>query len=103
MAIFKQRSVWWFLANALGMAAFLAFASRAWIEPELADEPGLSAGDSIVWGISALPVLIIFFVAHLIVGGWALAKMRRDWAWVLALTVICWMVAAVFDNAHHGI
>ena len=44
MAIFKQRRAWWGLANALGLTTFLAFASRAWIEPELANEPGASAG-----------------------------------------------------------
>ena len=103
MAIFQQGRAWWVLANALGIATFLAFASRAWIESELAKEPGASAGDFIVWGVSALPVLVIFIVAHLFVGGWALPKMRRDWTWVLALTANCWIVAALFDNAHHGI
>lgn len=103
MVFLKQRRVWWALVNALGVMAFLAFGARAWIEPELAGEPGASAGDFIVWGASALPVLMIFMVSHLIVGGWAFAKGKRDWTWALALTATCWIVAAVFDNAHHGI
>jgi len=103
MAILTQRHLWWGLANALGIAAFLAFAAQAWIEPELANESGASAGNFILWGVSALPILVIFLLAHLIVAGWALAQKRRERMWVLALTATCWIVVAMFDNAHHGI
>lgn len=101
--VISKRQIWWVSANSLGIGAFLTFASRAWIEPELANEPGASAGDFIVWGVSALPILTIFLLAHLFVGAAILATRRRDWTWVFVLTAICWVAAAVFDNAHHGI
>ena len=103
MKIFNQRSVWWVLANMLGIGVFLAFASKSWIEPALADVPGASVGNFMVWGTSALPILVSFFFVHLIVGLIALKRMQRDWALALMLTTGCWIAAAVFDNAHHGI
>ena len=103
MTILMQRRVWWFLANVFGIGAFLAFASKAWIEPELANQPGASAGDFIVWGISALPILVIFIIAHIVVGGLAVTKLRLDWALPLVLTTVSWIAAAIFDNMHHGI
>lgn len=103
MLILKRQQIRWVLANATGIAAFLAFASREWIEPEIANEPGAGGGDLFVWGLTALPIMILFVVAHLIVGGIALTKMRRDWASPFILTTGCWIAVVIFDNAHHAI
>ncbi len=99
----KQMQVWWVLANVIGIGAFLALASKVWIEPELASEPGASAGDSLVWGVSALPFLILFFLLHLAVSGMALERRQRAWALPIIVTTISWIAAAVFDRAQHGI
>lgn len=57
------------LANAVGIAVYLTLASRAWIEPEIAYVLGASAGDFLLWGTTALPVLILFVLLHFWVGG----------------------------------
>lgn len=90
------------LANTLGIAMFWSFASKTWIEPELANESGASAGNFIVWGFSALPILVLFLLAHAIVGIIAL-RGKQGWALPVTLTTACWVAAAVFDNFHHGI
>lgn len=102
MSAFIRSQIWWVLANTLGIAAFLTFASKTWIEPELANEAGASAGSFIVWGFSALPILVVFLLAHAIIGIIAL-RGKRGWALPIALTSACWIAAAVFDNFHHGI
>jgi len=93
----------WLLANLVGLTLFLAIASQFWIEPELAGIPGASAGDAILWGLFAAPILGAFALANL---GWLVWVLgRRWWLGLMPAIVIlgCWAAAWLFDNAHHGI
>ncbi len=90
----------WLALNAAGIALFFALAVKTWIEPELANVPGASGGAAFVWGISALPIFLLFIVANFIAGFRALR--RRHGAIFAALTLIAWFAAFYFDGIHHG-
>lgn len=96
----------WVVANLIGMALFLHLAIQTWIEPELANEPGASGGESIVWGMSALPVFLVFMLAHF---GFSIAadhKRRRSGSSrgdiFIGITFVGWVAIFLYDNAHHG-
>lgn len=93
----------WLFFNALGIVLFLDLASDAWIEPELANVPGASAGDFIVWGFQAFPVLIVFLLLHVFLAVTMLHGAHRLWLCVVGATAAFWLVAFFLDNAHHGI
>jgi hypothetical protein len=97
----------WMATNAVGIAAFLALASESWIEPELADVPGASGGQAFVWAMTALPVLVFFSIANL---GWLLVALGRSLlsqslkpAISPSLVMVLWVLAFIYDGAHHGI
>jgi hypothetical protein len=102
-------SRWWIWVsiNLVGIGVFISLAMPTWIEPELANVPGASAGDPIIWGLTALPILVIFFLLHLIFGFALLSKrlqLARPQGLLLgALTFLCWVAAFTFDNVHHGV
>ena len=106
MSVALHRWTLWLLANLLGMGLFLHLAVPTWIEPELANEPGASGGEFIVWGTSALPVFLLFMLAHFTFG--LIAYREREntgrWRGVLSVgvTLLCWIAVFLFDNAHHG-
>ena len=88
------------------MGLFFALAVRTWIEPELANVPGASGGADIVWGVSALPVFLLFIAANLVLGFVALRQLasgRRQGAIFVAITLSAWMASFYFDGIHHGI
>jgi hypothetical protein len=98
--------------NVIGIVLFLSIASDCWIEPELANEPGASGGDAIVWGSTALPILAGFFLFDLV---WLTVECVAYWSrkvWRLSLASLfltfvviplAWFIAAYVDNSHHGI
>ena len=96
----------WLAMNAIGIVVFLALASRAWIEPELADVPGASGGDAFVWAGLVFPVLGFVALAHIAFAAVALRRLVKAKQWgepaVLILSSIAWFVALLFDIAHHG-
>lgn len=87
----------WLVANVLGAITFLSAASEAWIEPD--SQP---LGEPFVWALKALPLLAIFLLLHIGVGGMALARRRGDWFVPITATTLLWVAAFLFDNAHHG-
>lgn len=97
----------WVLANLGGMALFLYLAVQTWIEPELANEPGAGGGAFMVWGLSALPVFLVFLLAHVGAGITADRHRRRSGHWrgaiVAGITLAGWLALFCYDNAHHGI
>jgi hypothetical protein len=97
----------WIAANVVGMALFLYLAVQTWIEPELANEPGANGGEFIVWGITALPVLLLFLLAHFGFGLLAFRQAQRSGSWrgeiFVGATLICWIAVFLYDNAHHGV
>jgi hypothetical protein len=90
----------WLALNAGGIALFFAFAVKTWIEPELANIPGASGGAAFVWGVSALPIFLLFVVANLVAA--VIALRRRHGAVFVALTLVAWSAAFYFDGIHHG-
>lgn len=106
MSIVLNRWALWLLGNLLGMALFLRLAMPTWIEPELANEPGAGGGEFIVWGMSALPVFLLFMVAHFIFGMVAHRERESTGNWrgelIVGATLLCWLAVFLFDNAHHG-
>jgi hypothetical protein len=97
----------WVLLNAVGIWAFLHVAAQSWIEPELADAPGASAGAGIAWSVSALPIVVLFGLLHFVAGSIILREAVLTRRWVGAALVLgtgaCWVAGFLFDNAHHGI
>ncbi|MEO6093487.1 MAG: hypothetical protein ABIT04_01500 [Novosphingobium sp.] len=96
----------WVIANLIGMALFLYLAVQTWIEPELANEQGASGGEGIVWGMTALPILLLFMPAHFIFGFLAHRQRERSGSWRGELfvggTLLIWIAVFVFDSVHHG-
>ncbi|MBV1688023.1 hypothetical protein KRR38_10135 [Novosphingobium sp. G106] len=97
----------WLASNMIGIGIFLYLGAQTWMEPELADIPGASGGEFVVWGITALPIFLLFFVAHFAFGFGAHRQRKSDGIWhgylFLGSTLFCWIAAFLFDNAHHGI
>ena len=93
-------------ANALGAVAYLFLGSRVWIEPELADVPGVAAGDSLIWGLTALPIFLIFLTTDLLLllRGLAVAVSNRRLGvrgWCLPIPLL-WLAVLYVDFQHHG-
>ncbi len=86
-------------ANAVGIASYLALASRGWRMPQ---EHGAVpvTGEPFVW-VLALPVLGVLFLTDAVWGVMLLHnkewKGRLWWALIAAL----WLVALVVDFSHH--
>lgn len=91
-----RREKFWLLANLAGAMGYLWLASRTWIEPELRGEDVARGGDAIIWGMTALPVLITFVIANFI-GSW-----RRHWdqrsRWPEMLIVALWLAVLGADR-----
>ena len=101
-----RSSISFVVVNAGGIEFFLCSASRFWIEPELADMPGVNVGNAFGWIILAAPIPILFIIGNLF---WTIKQIRRtataDWFRYAAMNVTalaCWFSAYLFDNAHHG-
>ena len=96
----------WLCANVIGMVLFLHFATKTWIEPELANEPGASGGEFMVWGLSALPIFLLFMLAHFAFGLAAHRQFQTRGSWrgetLVCFTLLCWIGVFLYDNAHHG-
>jgi len=90
------------VANMVGVGLYLWLSSWTWTPPI---ERGLgldSAGNDIVWGLTALPVLATFFVLDF---SWVVVILcRRQWksgrTWLLAAMI--WLVALAIDRANHS-
>jgi hypothetical protein len=107
----SARLICMILLNAFGVILFIGFASQCWIEPELANEPGASGGDAMVWGVTALPILAAFVLIDFL---WLIFEciaylMKKTWRLGLAFLVIpvlvvpvMWAIAIYVDNSHHG-
>lgn len=88
------------IANVAGAIVYIVVASHSWAIPQ---EHGLNAttGEPFVWALYVLPIWALFSSLDLIWG--AIIAVRRQWRngrlWLIATCI--WLVAAVFDFAHH--
>lgn len=91
----------WIITNGLGALAFLHFASKTWIEPELRGEDVARDGDAVVWFATALPFALACLVADvvMIVLAIRLGLRRRVWSpLVVALCIgLGWALAMAVD------
>jgi hydrogenase/urease accessory protein HupE len=96
----------WVLFNLIGIALFLYLAVQTWVEPELAHEPAASGDASIAWGITALPILLLFLLSHFAVGFVSDHQRQRTGSWrgeiFVGVTLLCWIAVFLCDRAHHG-
>jgi len=96
----------WMVANLIGMALFLECAVKTWVQPELVNEPGVNSGEGIIWGLTALPILLVFVLAHFVFGIVAHRQRERNGSWrgemFVGSTLVIWVAVFFFDNAHHG-
>jgi hypothetical protein len=101
-----DRDIGWIAGNIAGTALFIGLASRSWIEPELAGIAGASGGQALVWFTTAVPILAVFALAHLLAAARAIIQLARKRDWTAPAPVLItgglWMAAIWFDNLHHG-
>jgi ABC-type amino acid transport system permease subunit len=101
---FQSQSIW-MIVNLIGIVVFLILASKSWLEPELGNVLGASAGDALVWFVMAVPVLVLFLISNLV---WLAVSLKDAASSNLkslgfgALLLACWVAAFLFDNAHHS-
>lgn len=99
--LFAMRRVnFWVVANVLGLACFLFFASKLWA-PQ--GDKGLlgGPGDPLIWMLSAFPFLLIFFVVNCVWVGRVIAMTRKNGIkplLVWAIIAICWIGAFSLDH-----
>lgn len=81
-------------------------ASTFWVEPELANVPGANVGAAFGWILFAAPIPLFFVFGN---SFWIIVKLAKSgWAprlWCTGsglVALACWVVAYLFDNAHHG-
>ena len=93
--------------NVMGVIAYLALASRCWIEPELAGVPGASGGAGAVWFFSAFPILVLFLALDSlwVLSGCLMCYIKKQ-TWMLhpafLIVPVNWAVAVVIDFSQHG-
>jgi hypothetical protein len=91
--------------NVVGALAYLAMASKTWLEPELAGTEVARGGDAAVWFTTALPILAVFVVINCSV---VLSQLftylkRKEWklgpaAWSIPAF---WAISVCIDFLHH--
>jgi hypothetical protein len=96
-----KRIIPWALlvSNLVGIFFYLKNASLAWAIPEEAGLNPATAGVAMVWGLGALPILLLF----LIVNGmwWSVILSRRLKKWPASVASLLWVLAVVIDFWHH--
>jgi hypothetical protein len=101
-----QAQLYWVIPNLIGMALFLWFASRTWLEPKLRGVAEASAGDAFVWGVTAFPILAVFIIVNAV---WLIRLVyqglkTKRWLtmWAFALISVLWLTAFMLDGLQHG-
>ncbi len=90
--------------NGAGIALYLYLSSKTWLPPQ---ERGhglpVSGGDSIYWVMTALPVLLLFFLLNI---AWLIYRATRKSEGggnriviPFGLVGLCWIAVVLFD--HH--
>jgi hypothetical protein len=85
----------WLAANCVGAATYLWLSARTWREPELrAENIPSSAGDAVVWSMTAFPILIGFVLADVV---WLVRRKERSRISSLVVALL-WMVVLSVDR-----
>jgi len=96
----KPGSIYWIAANIVGIVLFLYFSSRLWAPP---GQEGLlpAGGDPIVWGMTVLPVMVIFLIVEIVWLSKSIVSIRKlGWKamtpWLVVFVV--WVAVVAYDN-----
>lgn len=87
------------IMNAIGIFFYLKNASLSWAMPE---EKGLDfaiGGVALVWGVGALPILLLFIVLSAIF--WAISGKYNIARHPLFICMMCWALAVAIDFYNH--
>lgn len=87
--------------NAIAICSYLKMASFAWAIPEEVEagiHPAI-AGSAVVWGLGALPILLVFLLVDGVWWYWAVSRGLKKTA--VVASSLSWVVAIVVDFAHH--
>ena len=85
--------------NFIAIIFYIRNASLAWAIPEEAGLHPATLGPSMVWGLGALPILLVF----VFVDGawWYMSVSRRLGKLTVSVASAFWCVAVVVDFMHH--
>ena len=86
-------------ANLIGIFFYLKNASLAWAIPEEAGLNPATAGVAMVWGLGALPILVLFLIVDLI--WWSVIFPRHLKKWPASAASLLWVLAVAIDFWHH--
>lgn len=95
--LYATRKCWpWIGANCIGLISYTALAPISW-PTQTTEGPVSTGGDAIIWGLTELPVLFLFFFVNL---AWLTAILwRKDKqagiAW--SVTAIAWTGLLALD------
>jgi hypothetical protein len=96
----KKSTPWVLLAsNLVGIFFYLKNASLAWAIPEEAGLNPAIAGVALVWGLGALPILLLFLISDGI--WWSIIFSRHLKKWHALAASFLWVLAVVVDFSHH--
>ncbi len=93
-------SVFMLLANVTGAALFLRVSSFEWSDPrEIAlGIASRNAGDPIIWGLTALPILALFALVILAWGIWLVCKKDKENSWFWIGSTVMWFAVLLFNS-----
>jgi hypothetical protein len=87
------------VGNLVGIFFYLKNASLSWAIPEEAGLSPATTGVAMVWGLGALPILLVFLCFDGI--WWWRVTSQRSEKWPVILALMLWVGAVVVDFAHH--
>ena len=95
--VFALKSMGIVLFNLFGACVFLLVSSLFWVDPRIADVPGASGADPILWAQIAFPIAKIFVPFNLLFILWACGVYvwKRKWivGWAYLLVPVIWPIA----------
>ena len=93
------------LANVFGVIIYLYLSVPLWAPDSLANTSGAGVGTPIIWGLTALPVLLFFMLVNLIIIIGALVVYIKSQTRILQLSYIpipvAWFIVIYLDFSHH--
>ena len=98
-AVKKAANILFLACSAIGIFFYLRNASLSWAIPgEAGLDPALS-GVSFVWGVGALPIMLLFVVLNF---AWYRFSSANSLSKIpVLISSLCWICAIVFDFYHH--
>jgi len=91
--------------NIIGALAYLRYSMPLWVPDELANIPGAGAGDPVIWGLTAFPILILFALMNFYWAFTGTISFYKTREWGLNVTDLVgpavWVISVNIDYSHH--